>query len=141
MNMKKIMYTVVITGLMFLISCSSSKVQNDVSKLTSNKWELVSITGKTFDANAAKSGIPFMLFSQNNGFTGNTGCNAFTGSYKFENDKLSLDPGAMTKMYCDDSPETDFLFALRKATGYKIKGTELVLLNGTTELMKFISKN
>ena len=139
--MKKILLPFVFIGLLFLVSCSSSKVQNTAGSLTANKWEVITISGKVLDANATKMGIPFVVFSSDNGFKGNTGCNTFVGSYKLENGKLTLGPGAITKMFCMDAPETEFLSALRQTTGYKISGNELFLLNGTTELMKFIPKN
>jgi heat shock protein HslJ len=138
--MKKILFPVVFIGLLFFISCSSSKVQNDVSNLTSNQWNLVSISGKTLDANANSSGVPYMTFAAGNVFKGFTGCNIFMGTYKLSNGKLSLDPGSITKMFCTDAPETEYLIAIGNTTGYKISGGELVLLNGTTELMKFVSK-
>jgi putative lipoprotein len=100
----------------------------------------MSISGKALDANATKMGIPFVVFSFDNGFKGNTGCNTFVGSYILENGKLTLDPGAITKMFCMDAPETEFLSALRQTTGYKFTDGELTLLNGTTGLMKFIAK-
>ena len=136
--MKKVLFPVILVGLLFFISCSSSKVQNNAGSLSSNRWDLVSISGKLLDANATKMGTPFVMFSSDNGFTGNTGCNTFVGSYKLENGKLTLDAGAITKMFCMDAPETEFLSALRQTSGYKITGSELTLLNGTTELMKFI---
>ncbi len=139
--MKKILFAVVFIGLLFIISCSSSKVQNDISNLTSNQWNLVSISGKTLDANAKSSGIPNMTFAAGNVFKGFTGCNNFVGTYNLSNGKLTLDPGAITKMFCIDAPETEYLTAIGKTNGYKISGGELVLLNGTTELMKFVSKN
>ncbi|MEI7483147.1 MAG: META domain-containing protein [Ignavibacteriota bacterium] len=138
--MKKVFLPFIYISLLLLVSCSSSKVRNNADSLTANQWDLVAVSGKVFDAGAVKSGIPFLMFSTGNGFTGNTGCNTFTGSYKLENGKLTLDPGAITKMFCADVPETEFLSALRQTTGYKITGSELLLLNGTTELMKLIPK-
>jgi putative lipoprotein len=138
--MKKVLLPLILIGLLFFISCNSSKVQNNAGNLTSNRWDLVSISGKVLDANATKMGTPFVMFSSDNGFNGNTGCNTFVGSYKIENGKLTLEPGAMTKMFCMDSPEMEFLSALRQTNSYKISGGELFLLNGTTELMKFIPK-
>jgi putative lipoprotein len=136
--MKKILLPVVLIGLLFFISCSSSKVQNNGGSLTANKWEVVTIAGKTLDANATKMGIPFVVFSSDSRFNGNTGCNTFVGTYKLENGKLSLEPGAITKMFCMDAPEMEFLSAIKQTNGYKIAGGELILLNKTTELMKFI---
>jgi heat shock protein HslJ len=47
----------------------------------------------------------------------------------------------MTKMFCADSPEMEFLTAIRQTTGYKMSGKDLLLLNGTTEVLKFTPKN
>jgi len=138
--MRKVLLPVILIGLLIFVSCSSSKVQNNTGSLSANHWDLVSISGKLLDANATKMGIPFVMFSTDNGFNGNTGCNTFVGSYKLENGKLSLEPGAITKMFCMDAPEMEFLSAVKKTNGYKITGSELTLLNGTTELMKFIPK-
>ncbi len=138
--MKNVYFAIVFIGLLFFISCSSSKVQNSAGSLTSNKWELLTLAGKTLDANATKMGTPSLMFSAEYGLTGHTGCNTFTGTYKLENGKLSLEPGAITKMFCVDSPEMEFLSALKQTNGYKITGGELSLLNGTAELMKFIPK-
>ena len=138
--MRKILYSIISISLVFLISCSSSKVQNNQNSLTANKWDLVSISGKTLDANLIKSGAPNVIFTSDNGFNGFTGCNEFVGSYKYENDKLTLDQGMITKMFCADSPEMEFLSAIKETTGFKMVGSELVLLKGTTELLKFIPK-
>jgi heat shock protein HslJ len=135
--MKKLLYSVISFSLLFIISCSSSKIQNNVSDITSNHWELITLSGKVIDKNA---GIPNVRFTSDNVFKGYTGCNEFTGTYKYEGGKLTLDQGIMTKMYCADSPEMEFLTAVKKVTGFKIAGEELVMLNGTTELMKFIPK-
>jgi heat shock protein HslJ len=139
--MRKVLFSVISICLMFFISCSSSKVQNNSSSLTSNKWSLVSISGKILDTNNPDTKIPFVVFTPDNGFKGFTGCNEFVGSYKYEEGKLTLDQGMMTKMFCADSPETEFLIAIRQTTGYKMSGKELLLLIGTTEVLKFIPKN
>ena len=138
--MRKIIFSIISISLMFFISCSSSKVQNNVSSLTSNQWNLVSISGKILDANNLNSKVPFVVFTPDNGFKGYTGCNEFVGTYKYEEGKLTLDQGMITKMFCSDSPETEFLSAIRQTTGYKMSGKELLLLNGASELMKFIPK-
>jgi len=138
--MKKVLYSFILIGLLFLVSCSSSKVQNNSGSLTSSQWSLVSISGKTIDAASLNSKIPFVVFTPDNGFKGYTGCNEFVGTYKYEEGKLSLDQGMITKMFCADSPETEFLSAIRQTTGYKISGKELMLYNGTTEVLKFITK-
>ena len=132
--------SIALIGLMFFISCSSSKDQINIGSLTSNQWSLVSISGKTLDANSLKSGLPYVTFFEGNVFKGFTGCNEFVGTYKYEDGKLSLDQGMITKMFCDDSPEMEFLSAVKKVIAYKISGNRLFLSDGTTILMEFIPK-
>ena len=87
--MRKILFSIISISLVFFISCSSSKVQNNADSLTANKWDLVSISGKTLDANLIKSGTPNVIFTFDNGFNGFTGCNEFVGSYKYENGQIT----------------------------------------------------
>ncbi len=134
-TMKHIILSVFLCGLLFLTSCSAYKEQTG---LTSNQWELVSLTGK---APNGERGLPYVMFTSGYGFSGYTGCNTFTGSYTLESSKLSLNPGIMTKMFCAESRETDFLVALKKVNSYKITGGTLTLFDGNTELMKFTQKN
>ncbi|HPS65912.1 MAG TPA: META domain-containing protein [Ignavibacteria bacterium] len=133
--MKYIFLSFFLCGILFLTSCSAYKGQTN---LDSNQWELVSLTGT---APNGERGLPYVMFTSGYGFSGYTGCNTFTGSYTLESSKLSLNPGIMTKMFCAESRETDFLIALKKVNGYKIIGNSLYLFDGNTELMKFRQKN
>ena len=75
--------------------------------------------GKSLNAADITKGLPSLNFSDNGKLFGSTGCNSFTGSYKLEGTKLSLDPGAMTKMMCPDNTEQDFLNAINQVTNIK----------------------
>jgi len=138
--MKYFLYSFTFITILLVMSCSSSNVKSGDVDLTANKWEVVSIAGKTLSAEEIKSGIPFVSFGRDGAFTGNTGCNTFRGNYKLDKDKLSLDPGSMTQMFCIDSPEMNFLSAVQKTSGYKYVNNELILTDGSAELMKFVAK-
>lgn len=138
--MKYVVYSFALIISLLVLSCSSSKVQKSGGDLTANKWELLSIEGKTLDAAETKSGVPFVSFGADNAFTGNTGCNTFVGKYKLESGKLSLETGSMTKMFCMGSAEMKFLSAVQKTNGYKFVNNELVLTDGSAELMRFLPK-
>ncbi len=122
------------------LSCNSSKSVNKISDLTSKQWNLNALNGKIPDANSPDYKNPYIRFTPDNVFSGFTGCNSFTGSYKYESGKLTLDPGAITKIYCGEGIEIEFLDALKKVTGFEIRNNNLELLKGSEKIMTFISK-
>ena len=121
-------------------SCGSSSADNKTESIVSVKWYLASINGKTIESKTSDFEIPYVVFSKEKEFTGFTGCNNFVGNYKYENGKLSLDAGSITKKYCGDSFEMEFLDALKKVSAFENKNNNLVLLNGGQEILKFTPK-
>ena len=103
-------------------------------------FNLNALNGKIPDANSPDYKNPYIRFTPDNVFSGFTGCNSFTGSYKYESGKLTLDPGAITKIYCGEGIEIEFLDALKKVTGFEIRNNNLELLKGSEKIMTFISK-
>jgi len=106
--------------------------------LENHEWTVTSILGKTINPGNKPGGSPTINFSDNNKLFGSTGCNKFIGSFKLDKNSISLEPGALTKMFCPDSPEQDFLSAVRKVTRYKFEGEALKLLDGSTTLMTLV---
>jgi heat shock protein HslJ len=123
----------VLIGITFLVnSCSTADL---LTQLGSTEWNVTSLLGKSLNAVDITKGLPSLNFSDNGKLFGSTGCNSFTGSYKLEGTKLSLDPGAMTKMMCSDNTEQDFLNAINQVTNLKMDGNTLNLLNGSKTVM------
>lgn len=85
------------------------------------------------------SDVAFVAFDAGT-FSGNGGCNTFTGSYETgEDGALTVGPIASTKMACEAeimTAETAFLAALGSASGYSVDGDTLMLTgtNGATVL-------
>ena len=121
--------------LSLLISCTTSE---KITDLENNEWKVTSIMGKSINPGNQPDGFPIINFSDNNKLFGSTGCNKFIGSFKLDKNSISLEPGALTKMFCPDSPEQDFLSAVRKVTRYKFEGEALKLLDGSTTLMTLV---
>ncbi len=131
------MLFVVISILLLLNACSSG---DQLTQLVGTEWSVTSLLGKSLNAADITKGLPSLNFSDNGKLFGSTGCNNFTGSYKLEGTKLSLDPGAMTKMMCSDNTEQDFLNAINQVTNLKMDGNTLNLLNGAKTVMSLIPK-
>jgi heat shock protein HslJ len=72
-------------------------------------------------------------FSKDGKVFGNASCNQYSGAYKTNGNKITIDPGAMTMMMCPDeglsAQEQDFIAALKAAAAYKIQGEQLNLID------------
>lgn len=131
------MLFVIFTILLLVNACSSG---DQLSQIVGTEWNVTSLLGKSLNAADITKGLPSLNFSDNGKLFGSTGCNSFTGSYKLEGTKLSLDPGAMTKMMCPDNTEQDFLNAINQVTNIKQNGNTLDLLKGAKTVMSLIPK-
>lgn len=122
----------------FISGCSSADL---LTQLSGNEWNVTSLLGKSLGNNDSSTKMPSLNFGDNGKLFGSTGCNNFVGSFKLSGTSLSLDPGALTKMFCPDSPEQDFLTAVKQVTNVKLDGSTLNLLNGTNTVMSLIPKS
>ncbi len=112
--------------------CSSG---NLLSQVIGKEWKVTSIEGRVLDESKLESGLPNLTFLENGNLTGFTGCNTFNGSYKFEGDKIFMDPGSMTKMMCLDAPEVEFLSALKKVSGIMLERKNLIFIADGISIM------
>lgn len=100
--------------------CINSKSQ---ANLTGTYWKLVHVSAKEVkNPQSQKREAHMVLF--NSKLRGNSGCNSFSGNYVLDENNLSLaDKGLMmTRMFCKNSIENDFLEALRAMKHYKVSG-------------------
>jgi heat shock protein HslJ len=121
-------------------ACSSAKKLNITDLLQGKSFNVESIAGKLLNVADYKNGLPSFNFGTEGKLSGNAGCNNFNGNFKVDGRSLSLNPGAMTRMACPGSGESDFLNALKQVTGLKQEGSKLKLLNGATEVMSLVPK-
>ena len=103
-------------------------------------WNLQSMNGKEVSRDQYPNEWPSMIIdSQNNTFTGNTGCNNMKGSLYYEPNLLRFKDILTTKKMCpnDRGQEKDFLKALESTTTYTIENNRLTLSNPNGELLVF----
>jgi heat shock protein HslJ len=124
--------------LIVISGCSSADL---LSQLYGKEWNVTSILGKTLTNGSNIEKLPSINFGDNGKLFGSTGCNNFIGSYKLSGTLLTLEPGALTKMFCPDSPEQEFLNAIRQVTNVKVDGSTLNLLNGANTVMTLVPKS
>jgi putative lipoprotein len=85
----------------------------------------------------------FVLNAEKKSLSGSTGCNQFFGGFELVDGGLLLAPAGMTLMACPEDvmrQEQAFLAALKAATGYRITGERLELLEGDGQVLaRFVS--
>lgn len=134
------MLKVIITIYVLLIMISGCSSADLISQLSGKEWTVTSLLGKTLSSGDNSAKQPIINFGDNGRLFGSTGCNNFIGSYKLNGTSLTLEPGALTKMFCPDSPEQDFLNAVKQVTNVKIDGSTLNLLNGAKAVMTLVKQ-
>lgn len=140
--MKKIVSLLTLTTAFFVFSgCSSTNNLNMLSALTGKSWNLNSLMGSPLNKGNFPMGIPNLNFGDGGKITGSTGCNNFNGTFRMDKGGAALDPGAMTRKFCEGSGENDFIGAMKQVNKLKMDGNMLKMMNGSKELMSFIPKN
>ena len=96
-------------------------------------WVLEEMEGKKVDHEKDFKGsdLPYMeLYTNENRFSGFSGCNRMTGSLSFEWDVLRFEQVASTRMACPNmEQEGKFLEALQGITRYAMENNRLYLSN------------
>ena len=140
--MKKQLFQISMAALLIVIffSCGSTCKMANKNKLTAQPWELSTLNGSEPDINQFRTGKPFLLFAGKGKLSGSTGCNNMAGNYKLKKACLELDPGATTRMACQGNGEALFLEAVKQVKMMKFDGDNLILLDGTKEIMTLIPK-
>jgi heat shock protein HslJ len=109
--------------------------------LVGKTWQLSSINGKAVNAPASGRELPYITFTTDNKAMGNSGCNNFSGSYNLNDEGgLNISQVMATKMFCEGVDEGGFFDALDKVTMSKVEKDKLTLMDGTAEVLVFVSK-
>jgi len=137
---KKTFFSLLIATASLFQSCGSTKNLDIMSLLGGKSFNVESILGKALNASDFMKGLPSFNFGSDGKLTGSSGCNTFNGNFKVDGKTLSIDPGAMTRMACPGTGESDFLNAVKQVNGLKAVGNKIKLLNGANEVMSLIPK-
>ena len=107
----------------------NSAIANVDQNLTGKYWKLIELNGKPITpANNAKE-AHIIFHANDNRFSGDTGCNSFSGSYQIQNNtRIALSQTAVTRMMClNMDVETEFLRVLGIADSYLVSGDTMIL--------------
>lgn len=103
-------------------------------------WEMTKLGGNDLNMSNYPDGAPTINFTADGRISGKTGCNTYHGSYELDGDSITLDLGAMTKMFCIEPGEIEFTMAVVVINKMKFIDGSLVMMNGEKEVMEFRSE-
>jgi len=134
--MKKVVFILcTATIVLSLNSCNSAKRMSKVAALTNTDqnltekyWKLIELNGNPVTA-ANNKEAHIIFHTDGNRFSGDAGCNRFTGSYQIQdNTRIVFSQAVATRMMClDMDTETKFLQVLETADSYSVKGDTMTL--------------
>jgi len=132
----------IILSTLFVLYAFRSPQQLSIAKiLNTKKWDVTSLNGQILDKKTLQGTLPFIKFNKNGKISGSTTCNSFSGTYKVLTKGLSLNPGLTTKKPCSGDMDTKLISSLKKVNNFKFSGSNLKLLNGSSELLNLVPGN
>ena len=122
-----------------LVACGGSSSNS----LAGTQWQMqdfanpANTTGMTTVLSGA---ITTIEFGKDDNVSGTGGCNDYTGTYTVDGDALTFGPLASTMKACGEpegvmEQETVFMSLMQAATGYKLDGGQLHILNEKGQLV------
>jgi heat shock protein HslJ len=133
---KKIIFFNIIILQIFVLYAKKDKKNTDNLPLLNTKWVL---TGISETSALQSSDTAYIVFYENNKFSGNFGCNLFFGEFTFGKKRIKIDYAGSTKTYCMNmNLEEQFSKALKnEITHYYIEKNKLILLSRGLVICKF----
>jgi len=109
-------------------------------KLSMKTWEWIHAEGANKKiTKPASAGMFTLSFGDGGSFTATTDCNSASGTYANEGGFIEFGPIASTRMYCENSIESDFFTMLSSITKYYFTGKgELVFVLGDSGESMFL---
>ncbi len=113
-----------------LLAGCATKQPPPENALAGGEWRLASLNGESVGADSGAT----LAFPSNTSVSGSGGCNNFVGAVAANQGRIALGQLAATRKACPGpvmQREDDYLAALSRATGYRLDGEDLVLLDAT----------
>ncbi len=137
----------VISGLKMSIAYNQGTSQLNFvavsAPLTYSLWTLTAMNGQTVAAETNVTATFIPGEADNSGtISGSSGCNTYNAAYTLDGQNITVQPPAVTRMYCAEGMEIEqtYLQALQASTSYAIFADELVLTNPSGNLTFTINR-
>ena len=141
--MKKSIVTTLLFGLFLFSSCCTKKATDDKKTQTSyfdTTWELEYISGTRIAFEGLYPDVkPTLILNEKEmTYGGNSSCNAYTGSFTYENNLLQFGQTTQTMRFCEGGGEQAFFGMLKKVSKPVIDSDgKLLLLMDDVPMMRF----
>ena len=106
-------------------------VATDTS-LAGSSWEVIAVNNQSGGVQSVVSDSePTLVFDEDSGVSGSTGCNNFFGIYSTDGDTMEFSGLGATEMYCEETTEQEvwMMAALAAATTYSVNSQTLELFD------------
>lgn len=124
--------TLIILGSVSLVACSQATptptAEATPPPLALTNWRLVSMN----DVPVEEGFSSFLIFADEEGLYGYSGCNLFTSSYELMDSQINISPVPTSARVCDDNikaKEEAVILVLNSASNYALEGQTLKLTN------------
>ncbi|MDP3007885.1 MAG: META domain-containing protein [Methylococcales bacterium] len=129
MQTQKFLVVLMTVASLTLASCATATLSADTSKSVQNtSWSLVTLPNQPLVPDTQ-----ITLNVDNDKMTGSDGCNRYNASYTLNADNININKNVATIMMACPEPimrqASSYISALTQATGYKIEGEQLTLLD------------
>ena len=126
--MKRVLFVILMAGLI-LAACASAQPTTPIT----GTWDIISY-GPTSNPTPTLLDISrSIIFSADGKFSGNVGCNSFSGTYTLTDGKITFQQTASTKLACTPDAimqqEQATLRVLNGSVDLKIEGRHLTITN------------
>lgn len=139
--------TLVITGLRMTIAYNQGASGLNYVALSApleySLWTLTAINGQTVaeGTNVTATFTPGETTTSGM-ISGSSGCNTYNAGYTLDGQNITVEPPAVTRMYCAEGMEIEqtYLQALQASTSYEIFADQLVLTNPSGSLTFILNR-
>ena len=98
--------------------------------LVGKHWRLIELFGNPVVVSENSAREAHILFTKDNRYSGNAGCNRMSGAYQLNgHDRITFSQAVTTKMMCLDNMDTEdkFIRVINMADSYMIRNDTLIL--------------
>ena len=138
-NIRKLYFGAAIAILASLYGCSDilgPLFSRDISSITGNDYELVSLELPDHDIALPSRGIDYHLeFLTDSTISGKCDCNSYWAHYESDDDSIRFYDFGITEIYCGElNVCEEYVYALANTTRYRILGRSFSLYYSDEEL-------
>jgi heat shock protein HslJ len=102
------------------------------TSLAGSSWDVTAINNQSGGVQSVViDSDPTLVFDEDSGVSGATGCNSLTGSYATDGEAIEFSDMALTQMYCEETAEQEvwMMGALADAATYTVNSQTLELFD------------